>query len=189
MASETPPPKWKKLWAILCSVVALAAGLVAIWVFFFPPPPPPPPPPPVINLEPLQDGRLSIVAASLRAQTHPRRILGFIPVGTDHFNLYEITFRNADEVARGNCYVTTEFSVPNGRGHGVIVPGNWPDWYENRRSHWFDLPAEPSFQRSFFSWPDHERLALNRVRARITCQRPKLQISPWRDVDLRVPSH
>ncbi|MET1111576.1 MAG: hypothetical protein ABWX67_08645 [Allosphingosinicella sp.] len=186
MTSETPPQKWKTRFKILSGVVTLAAGLVAIWAFFFPPPPQPPPPPPVIDLTTLQPSNLSIVDATMRTQTHPRTILGFIPVGRDYFNLYDITFKNADGIARGNCDVVAEFSGPKGhRGHGVIVPGHWPDWYENRRSPQFNLPADPSFQQSFFSWPDHDRLALARVRVRIACQKPKLQISPWRDVDLR----
>ena len=181
--SDQPLHRWR-IWAIAGGLVAFASGIVTIAAYLWPPKPPLPPPP-VIHLDTAKLGNLGIIDASLQTQTHPRNVLGFIPAGTDNFYLYDINFRNSDGVRRQDCYVSTEFSGPETRGHAVLWRGSWSDWYGKSGSMFFDLPATPSYQERFFTDPDPKKMRrLGRVRARLVCNKPSREVSQWYNVDL-----
>jgi hypothetical protein len=106
-------------WTIGNSILAAVAAIATIYAAYAAyitlqtSPPTAPALPVIVNPQPDSTG-LTIVEADLETEVVKVPFLIFYTLGTDNFYLVDILIKNSDGVARSDCYMSFEYSGPNG---------------------------------------------------------------------------
>jgi hypothetical protein len=181
----TPKIEW---WKVAISLPAALVALVTLYTLAYPKPKPADvagQPAPIPDSSPAANpaSALTIASADLEVTKFKEHFLIFLPGRTIPWYQVDMVAVNSSATDLSECYANFMHAEPDGgRGRGTLFLGSWTVFYDKGATFYFDMPAKKTLHQQFFFEGTEQKPSWLRIR--IACQKPSLEISPYRDVDL-----